>query len=68
MSKDQLESKPERMVIQTTDGVEWVGDVEVKPGVVRVHTFGYFGIDLLFRAESIREICKRLLELIDEQG
>ena len=55
--------KPERMVLQLTDGTEFAAEVHVESGVLHLN-MGW-GITIVVDPGSARQVCKRILELVE---
>jgi hypothetical protein len=58
---------PELMVIQMTDGTEFVALVHMESGKLHVAAGGFLGLTFVLEPKSVRQVCHRLLEMcLDE--
>ena len=56
---------PEHIVIQMTDGTEFAALVHVESGKLHVSAGGFLGLTFVLEPKSVRQVCNRLLEMID---
>jgi hypothetical protein len=59
--------KPEPMVIQMTDGTEFAALVHMESGKVHVSAVGFLGFIFVLEPNSLRQVCNRLLEIMNNE-
>ena len=60
-----MSDKPERMVLQLNDGTQFMAMVSMDPAGLKIASPGLFGFTAVANRESARQVCLRILELLE---
>jgi hypothetical protein len=60
--------KPEVMVLEMTDGTEFMAEVKMESGKLHVSAGRFMGMTFVLEPSSVRAVCNRLLELCLDQS